>query len=190
VLLAAGGTLVARGGGLWFDELFTAQVSRLPLAEILRAGVRGQATVPYLDGIPPSYNLPYYLLTHLWLRLPGTGSDASLRLFTLLAAAVGVALLVRAVARIAGTPVGVLAGVAVAVNPLVVDQSVQARPYGLVLLATGAAALGLARWRAPAWAWPTGTRRRRWRGSSRRASSCARTGGAPCSGRVSSPQRR
>ena len=146
VLLAAGGTLVARGGGLWFDELFTAQVSRLPLAEILRAGVRGQATVPYLDGIPPSYNLPYYLLTHLWLRLPGTGSDASLRLFTLLAAAVGVALLVRAVARVAGTPVGVLAGVAVAVNPLVVDQSVQARPYGLVLLATGAAALGLARW--------------------------------------------
>jgi mannosyltransferase len=40
----------------------------------------------------------------------------------------------------------VLAGLVLAASPLVVEQSVEARSYGLAVLATGAAALGLVRW--------------------------------------------
>ncbi|HZI96962.1 MAG TPA: hypothetical protein VFD41_05490 [Actinomycetales bacterium] len=146
VLAVLGAVVTARGAGLWFDELFTAEVARLPLTEIVSAAVSGEGTATYLGDIPPSYNAPYYLLTHLWLELPFTGSDTSLRLFSLLAAVGGLAAMTRAVARIGGTATGVLAGLAVAANPLVLDQVAQARPYGLVVLATGLAALGLARW--------------------------------------------
>ena len=146
VLALLGAVVTARGAGLWFDELFSAEVARLPLADIVSAAVTGEGTTTYLSDIPPSYNAPYYVLVHLWLELPWTGSDMSLRLFSLLAAVGGLAAMTRAVARLGGTGAGVVAGLAVAANPLVLDQVAQARPYGLVVLATGLATLGLARW--------------------------------------------
>jgi hypothetical protein len=138
--------LLAPGHALWFDELFSAEVARLPLGEILSAVVSGEGTTSYLAGVPPSYNAPYYLVAHLWVSLPGLGGDASLRVLSLLAVAGGLALITRAVTRLAGRATGVLAGAAVAGAPLLLEQAVEARSYGLVVLATGGALLGLARW--------------------------------------------
>jgi hypothetical protein len=146
VVVVLGVLLLRAGHGLWFDELFTAEVGRRSLGEILAAIVEGRGVTEYLADVPPSYNAPYYLVAHGWMSLPGLGGDTSLRVLALLATAGGVALVTRAVARLAGRAAGVLAGLVVATNPLVLEQAVEARSYGLVVLATGAAALGLARW--------------------------------------------
>lgn len=146
VVLLFGILLLLPGHALWFDELFTAEVARLPLAEIVSAIVHGTGTASYLDGVPPAYNAPYYLLVRLWVTLPGLEGDTSLRVLSLLATAGGLALVTRAVARLAGRATGVLAGAVLACSPLVLEQAVEARSYGLAMLATGAALLGLVRW--------------------------------------------
>ncbi|MGY1806844.1 hypothetical protein ACI8AF_05695 [Blastococcus sp. SYSU D00669] len=150
LVLLLGGLLLAPGHGLWFDELFTAEVARLPLGDVLAAVAAGEGTTSYLAGVPPSYNAPYYVVAHAWASLPGLGGDTSLRVLSLLATAGGLALVTRAVTRLAGRPTGVLAGLVLAVSPLVLEQAVEARSYGLAVLATGGAALGLARWLAGA----------------------------------------
>jgi mannosyltransferase len=146
VALVLGGLLLRPGHPLWFDEIFTAEVTRLSLADIVSAAVNGEGTTAYLAGIPPSYNAPYYVVARLWVSLPGAGSGTSLRVLSLLATAGGLALVTRAVARLAGRGTGVLAGVVLAASPLVLEQSVEARSYGLAVLATGATVLGLVRW--------------------------------------------
>jgi mannosyltransferase len=146
VVVVFGVLLLRPGHALWFDELFTAEVARLPLGEILTAIVHGTGTTPYLEGVPPSYNAPYYLFVHLWTSLPGLGGDTSLRVLSLLATAGGLALITRAVTRLAGPAVGILSGTVLACSPLVLEQAVEARSYGLAVLATGGAALGLVRW--------------------------------------------
>lgn len=146
VVLLLGVLLLGPGHALWFDELFTVEVARLPLGEIGSAIVHGTGTTSYLDGVPPSYNAPYYFVAHLWASLPGLGSDSSFRVLSLLATAGGLALVTRAVTRLAGRAVGVLAGTALACSPLLLEQAVEARSYGLAVLATGGAALGLVRW--------------------------------------------
>ena len=80
------------------------------------------------------------------MSLPGLGGDTSLRVLSLLATAGGLALITRAVARLAGRATGVAAGTVLACSPLVLEQAVEARSYGLAVLATGGAALGLVRW--------------------------------------------
>ncbi|SNX96230.1 Dolichyl-phosphate-mannose-protein mannosyltransferase [Geodermatophilus sabuli] len=146
VVAVLGTVLLLPGHGMWFDELFTAEVGRLPFGEIVAAVVEGRGTTSYLVDVPPSYNAPYYLVVHAWASLPGLGGDTSLRVLSLLATAGGLALVTRAVTRLASRPVGVLAGVVLAASPLVLEQAVEARSYGLVVLATGGAVLGLARW--------------------------------------------
>ncbi|MGY1737987.1 hypothetical protein [Geodermatophilus sp. SYSU D00684] len=138
--------LLAPGHGLWFDEAFTAEVARRPLADILRAVVTGDGVTGYLADVPPSYNAPYYLVVHLWVSLPGPGGDTSLRVLSVLATAGGLALVTRAVTRLAGRVTGVLAGLVPAAAPLLLEQAVEARSYGLAVLATGGALLGLTRW--------------------------------------------
>ncbi|MGY1755043.1 ArnT family glycosyltransferase [Blastococcus sp. SYSU D01042] len=146
LLLVLGMLLLLPGHGLWFDELFTAEVGRRPLGEILSAIRDGEGVTSYLAGVPPSYNAPYYVVVHAWMALPGLGGDTSLRVLSLLATAGGLALVTRAVARLGGTATGVLTGVLLAATPLLLQQSVEARSYGLTVLATGATALGLVRW--------------------------------------------
>ncbi len=138
--------LLAPGHGMWFDEAFTAEVARRPLGEILRAIATGEGVTSYLADVPPSYNAPYYLVVHAWLALPGTGGDTSLRVLSVLATAGGLALITRAVTRLAGRATGVLAGLVPACAPLLLEQAVEARSYGLAVLATGGALLGLTRW--------------------------------------------
>lgn len=146
LVVALGIVLLLPGHGLWFDELFTAEVARRPLGDILSAVVRGEGVTSYLAGVPPSYNAPYYVVAHAWMSVPGLGGDTALRVLSLLATAGGLALVTRAVARLAGTATGVLTGLLLAASPLLLQQSVEARSYGLTVLATGATALGLVRW--------------------------------------------
>ncbi len=145
VLVVLGAVLLAPGHGLWFDELFTAEVGRRPLADILRAIVTGEGVTGYLADVPPSYNAPYYLVVHAWASLPGLGGDTSLRVLSVLATAGGLALVTRALTRLAGPATGVLAGLVLATAPLLLEQAVEARSYGLAVLATGGALLGLVR---------------------------------------------
>jgi mannosyltransferase len=146
LVLALGILLLLPGHGLWFDELFTAEVGRRPLGGILSAIRDGEGVTGYLAGVPPSYNAPYYVVVHAWMSVPGLGSDTAIRALSLVATAGGLALATRAVARSGGTATGVLAGLLMASSPLLLQQSVEARSYGLAVLATGAAALGLVRW--------------------------------------------
>jgi mannosyltransferase len=146
LLILLGAVLLRPGHGLWFDELFTAEVSRRSLGTIVTAVVEGRGTTNYLVDVPPSYNAPYYLVVWAWDAVPGLGGDTSLRVLSLLATAGGVALVTRAVSRLAGTATGVLAGTVVATSPLLLEQAVEARSYGLAVLATGGALLGLTRW--------------------------------------------
>jgi mannosyltransferase len=145
-VLMLGALLLLPGHGLWFDELFTAEVGRRPYAEILAAIVEGRGTTSYLADVPPSYNAPYYFVVHTWMSLPGLGGDTSLRVLSLLATAGGLALVTRAVTRLTSRAAGVLAGVLLAASPLLLEQAVEARSYGLVVLATGGTLLGLVRW--------------------------------------------
>jgi mannosyltransferase len=146
LVTALGVVLLLPGHGLWFDELFTAEVGRLPLRRILSAIASGEGTTSYLDDVPPSYNAPYYVVVQAWMSIPGLGGDTALRVLSLLATAGGIALIVRAVTRLAGRATGVLTGLVLAANPLLLEQSVEARSYGLAVLATGGTLLGLVRW--------------------------------------------
>ncbi|MGY1640949.1 hypothetical protein ACI782_07400 [Geodermatophilus sp. SYSU D00703] len=146
LVVLLGAVLLAPGHGLWFDELFTAEVGRLSIGEILAAVVTGRGTTSYLVDVPPSYNAPYYVVVSAWTSLPGLGGDTSLRVLSLLATAGGTALVTRAVSRLTTRATGVLAGAVLASAPLLLEQAVEARSYGLVVLATGGAVLGLVRW--------------------------------------------
>ena len=147
VLALLGSALLLRRPSLWYDELFTAQVAPLPLARLVEAVLSGEGTASYLVDVPPSYNAPYYIVAHLWLLLTGQEpGELSLRSLSLLAAVGGVAALTAAVAQLGGRAAGLAAGLLAATNPLVLEYSVEARGYGLALLAVALAALGLARW--------------------------------------------
>ncbi|WP_433786916.1 glycosyltransferase [Actinomycetospora sp. CA-101289] len=148
VALLLGAVIVfGRAHGLWYDELFSVEVSRRPLAEILRAAWEGRGTTWSLRDVPPSYNLPWYVLAHAWLALGWPDADWPLRLLSLLAGAAGVAVLTRAVARLGGSRrTALVAGLAVAANPLFLAWVTEARPYGVAVLAGAGAVLGLARW--------------------------------------------
>ena len=147
VLAGLGWMVVALRHGLWYDELYTAEVAPLPLADLVRAVVRGEGTIPYLRDAPPSYNAPYYAVVHTWLALTGLAPDeVGLRLLSLLCAVGGVVTAVLAVGRLAGRRVAVTFGLVVAANPFVVEYAAEARGYGLALLGTGLLALAFARW--------------------------------------------
>ena len=147
VLALVGGWVVARRHGLWYDELYTSEVAPVSLGKLVSAIFHGDGTIAYLRDAPPSYNGPYYAVAHLWLtvtRLPA--DEVGLRLLSLVAAVGAVGVFTRAVARMAGRGVAVVAGLVVATNPFVVQYAAEARGYGLALLAVSLAALGLARW--------------------------------------------
>jgi mannosyltransferase len=107
VLALLGTLLLLRRPGLWYDELFTAQVTGVPLRRLAEAVLSGEGTASYLADIPPSYNAPYYVVTHLWLSVTGLApGELSLRLPSLLCAVAGCGLLTVAVARLGGRATG------------------------------------------------------------------------------------
>ena len=147
VLAVLGGWLLGHRYSFWFDEVYTAELVRVPWDDLVEAVVRGEGTIPYLGDAPPSYNGPYYAAAHLWLALTGLAPDEwGLRLLSLVAMVAAVAVFTLAVGRVARPPVGLVAGLVVATNPFVVEYSAEARGYGLALLGTAVAALGLQKW--------------------------------------------
>ena len=147
VLAVLGGALLLQRRSLWYDELFTAQVGTSGPVALARAVLTGEGTASYLREVPPSYNAPYYVVVQAWLGLTRLPADeVGLRLLSLCAAVAGVGVLTVAVTRLAGRTAGVLAGVLAATSPMVVEYAAEGRMYGLALLATATAVLGLARW--------------------------------------------
>ncbi len=147
VLAVLGGALVLQRRSLWYDELFTAQVAGAGPLALVRAVLSGEGTASYLRDVPPSYNAPYYVVVQAWLGLTGLPADElGLRLLSLCAAVAAVAVLTTAVSRLAGRSVGVSAGLLAATDPLVVEYAAEGRGYGLALLATATALLGLVGW--------------------------------------------
>ncbi|HWC10479.1 MAG TPA: glycosyltransferase family 39 protein [Acidimicrobiales bacterium] len=147
VMALLGGWLLAQPRSLWYDELFTAEMAPLPVGRLFDAVVSGEGLLPYLRDAPPSYNGPYYAVAHVWLLVTGLSPDEwGLRLLSVVAAVAAVAVLTRAVGRLAGTGVAVAAGLVAATNPFVVQYAAEARGYSIALLGTALAALGLARW--------------------------------------------
>jgi mannosyltransferase len=147
VLAVLGGALLLQRRSLWYDELFTAHIGTAGPVALVRSVLTGEGTASYLREVPPSYNAPYYVVVQAWLGLTRLPADeVGLRLLSLCAAVAGVAVLTAAVSRLAGRTAGVLAGLLAATSPMVVEYSAEARMYGLALLATATAVLGLARW--------------------------------------------
>jgi mannosyltransferase len=136
-IVAVGGALRVWGLGaqsLWYDEWLTAEAASGSASHLYRY-VTDQA------GIPPTY----FTLMWGWVRVFGDG-EASLRAVSAL---LGVATIpvVYAVARELGQRrwVARAAAVLVAVNPLLVWYSQEARPYSLVAFLGALSLLALAR---------------------------------------------
>ena len=147
VMAVLGAWALSRNHSLWYDEVYTAELSALDAGELVSAVVRGEGPIPYLRDAPPSYNGPYYLVVHAWLAVTGLAADEwGLRLLSLLAAVAAVGVFSAAVRTLAGPRLAVVAGLVLAANPFAVQYAAEARGYSLALLAVALAALGLARW--------------------------------------------
>jgi uncharacterized membrane protein len=145
-LAAAGLRLYALGqNSLWVDEHASLLTARFPLADIPAAALSHDAFEPPV----------YFWLLHLVIRLFGD-SEVALRLLSAIAGALTVplaVLLFRALG--AGTRVAIIGAALLALSPLHLWYSQEARPYAL-LVCLGIGALvcflrGLAN--ESAWAW-------------------------------------
>lgn len=118
---------------IWFDEAATWDLTRMPFGEMLR-------TLPDRESNPPLF----YVLEWVTTRLVGDGAFG-LRLLSALA---GIALVPVAAAigrRLGGTRVALVTAALVAVNPLLVWFSQEARSYQLVALLSGLSLLAFVR---------------------------------------------
>ena len=104
---------------LWYDEGFSVYLARMSLGEITARTAS--------DIHPPLY---YYLL-HLWLG-PFGDSEFVLRFFSLLFGLLTVPLIYALGRRLLGTASGLLAASLLAVSPLYLWYSQEARMYTLV----------------------------------------------------------
>ena len=114
---------------LWLDELYNLTV--LPGATLARLGTP-------VDQHPPLY----YLLLHAWLAL-GPG-ELWMRFPSAAAGLLAVALMWRLGALLGGRPLGLLAAALLAVSPLHVWYTREARMYGVASLAWAASLYGCA----------------------------------------------
>ena len=131
---------VARAWGLgaqsyWYDEWLTARAADGTARNLYRY-VTDQA------GIPPTY----FVVTWVWARLFGTG-EVALRSISVLAG-VGTIVVAYGAARALGQgrAVARVAALLIAVNPMLVWYSQEARPYSLVALLVACTVLFGARW--------------------------------------------
>jgi mannosyltransferase len=116
---------------LWYDEWLTTEATAGGLGDLFRH-------VADREGIPP----PYFLAMWAWVRSFGDG-EVALRSVSALAGIATIPLayaVVRELLPQRGHPPAVVAALLVAVNPMLVWYSQEARPYSL-LAALGAASL-------------------------------------------------
>jgi len=126
---------------IWWDEGFTVFMARLSPPAMLVAS--GHDTAPPL----------YYGLLHAWMALAGD-SEFALRLPSALAGILTIAIVLRLVRSLAGTPAALSAGALVALSRVLVWYSQEVRQYSFAtLLAVASLALAYALWRGKRWAW-------------------------------------
>ncbi|MCP5230484.1 MAG: glycosyltransferase family 39 protein [Zoogloeaceae bacterium] len=118
---------------LWWDEGYSVWFAHQPLAEMLR--------LTALDIHPPLY----YALLGGWSQLFGL-APVALRLFSVVAGVVAIALIYVAGRALGGRRAGLLAAGLLAINPLHVFYSQEVRMYGLVVVWSILAVLAAARW--------------------------------------------
>lgn len=131
-IVALGAALRFAGLGsqsIWFDEAATWELTQLPLREMLDA-------LPARESNPPLF----YLLEWLAVRALGDG-EAALRLVSALAGTALIAVAWAIGRRIGGSRVALATTALVAVNPLLVWFSQEARSYELVALLSAASLL-------------------------------------------------
>lgn len=107
---------------IWFDEAATHAIVRLPFTEMLRE-------LPHHESNPPLF----YVLEWIWTRVVGSG-PFGLRSLSALAGVLTVPVAYATGRRLAGARAAFAAGALVAVNPLLVWLSQDARSYSLVVL--------------------------------------------------------
>jgi len=121
VTIVLGGVFLTRSS-IWTDEAATWATARMSLSSIF------SYTLHTRDAVL----LPYYLFMHVWL-----GASQQLwwmRLPSLIAAAAATWALTRLARRWLEPTWAILAGILVAVNPLYVRWSIEARPYAIATL--------------------------------------------------------
>ena len=110
-------------GSLDFDEQASFFIGSMAPGDMLR----------YLLGAPFEHPPLFYLLFHAWLAAAG-GSETAMRLFAVVPGTLAVPLLGFAVARVSDTRTGIIAAAALALAPLHVFHSRDARMYTLLAL--------------------------------------------------------
>jgi mannosyltransferase len=136
--------------GFWYDEAVTASLLRAPAGQMLSA-------LPHSESTPPLY----YLVAWGWVRIFGN-DEVGLRSLSALAGVATVPVAFAAARELAGRRVGLLAALLVAVNPLLIWYSQEARSYSLLVLLTATTFWLFARARAA----PAPARLLAWAGAS------------------------
>lgn len=114
---------------LWTDEVETAKIALLPMAELMRAA-RGELPI-----LPTAWLSPlYYLIIRSALLLPHASVDAALRLSSVVVGAATVPALAWTGRRLLGAPAALAATVVLALSPFHVWYSQEVRPYALLVL--------------------------------------------------------
>jgi mannosyltransferase len=116
------------GQSFWFDEAVTRWLVRLPLSDMLRE-------IPKTERTPPGY----YVVAWFWVKAFGAGEVGLRSLSALLGTGVILAT-AAAASALATRRVALVAALLVAVNPLLVWYSQEARAYAMLALLS---ALGL-----------------------------------------------
>jgi mannosyltransferase len=110
------------GGSFWVDEWVTSTIVERPLLDMLRSVKATESTPPL-----------YYVLAWAWAHLFGTG-ELALRSLSALFGAATVPVAYAAGSALASRRAGFVAACFVAVNPLLVWYSTEARAYSLLVL--------------------------------------------------------
>jgi uncharacterized membrane protein len=104
---------------LWFDELLSISISRLPLSSVVTS--------------PASIDPPlYYVLLHFWLNI--SRDDAFIRLLSALPGIATVPALYLLARDLFDTRVGLVAAAILALSPLQIFYAQEARMYSLLVL--------------------------------------------------------
>ena len=132
LVVAAGGALrfaTLDAQSLWYDEAVTARLLGASLGAMLEA-------IPDSESTPPLY----YVLGWLWAQLFGTG-EAGLRSLPALLGTATIPVAWALGRRLAGDRAGLAAAALIAVNPMLVWFSQEARAYALLALLGALSAL-------------------------------------------------
>jgi 4-amino-4-deoxy-L-arabinose transferase-like glycosyltransferase len=114
---------------LWYDEAVTAQLLRMDLSGLLHAIGDSESSPPL-----------YYVLAWLWTHVFGTG-EVGLRSFSALVGTATIPVVWALGRRVGGDRAGLVAAALVAVNPMLVWFSQEARAYELLVLLAALSAL-------------------------------------------------